>query len=172
MQSVRLFTNFGIAPVVMASFLEDGIFTELDAFEIVDLASLGFAEARIVWKAEGVPELLHLPQPVHATGERSTEAMLGEALGNLYVGLGRFYRGEKLSAMRFIQVYAVDQNLEDGFADWKDAQAAKRDIFSVERRFEKRFPGIVDDLPAMMQDYDHTPEWHWLSWNISTGILR
>jgi lincosamide nucleotidyltransferase B/F len=136
---------------------EDGIFTELDAFEVVDLESLGFTEARIVWKAEGVPESLGLPRLVHPTQERSTEAMLGEALGNLYVGLGRFYRGEKLSAMRFIQVYAVDQILK--LASLVEGeQAAKRDIFSVERRFEKRFPGIADDLPAMMQGYDHTPE--------------
>jgi hypothetical protein len=33
-------------------------------------------------------------------------------LTNLYVGLGRFHRGEKLSALRFIQHHAVDRFLE------------------------------------------------------------
>jgi len=136
---------------------EDGIFSELDAFEVADLATFGSAGARIVWKAEGVPESLGLPRPMDASGERSTEAMLGEALGNLYVGLGRFYRGEKLSAMRFIQVYAVDQILKLASLI-EEEQAATRDMFSVERRFEKRFPGIADDLPAMMQGYDRTPD--------------
>ena len=37
---------------------------------------------------------------------------LGEALTNLYVGMAREKRGEKLSAMRFIQGYAVDRLLE------------------------------------------------------------
>jgi lincosamide nucleotidyltransferase B/F len=37
-------------------------------------------------------------------------------------------------------------------------EAAKRDIFSVERRFEKRFPGIAAYLPGMLPGYDHTPE--------------
>ena len=35
--------------------------------------------------------------------------LLGELLTNLYVGLCRFHRGEKLSAMRFIQIYALDR---------------------------------------------------------------
>lgn len=138
----------------------DGIFTELDAYEAAELETLGFSEARIVWKAEGAPESLrlpHLPHRMPTRDERSTEAMLGEALGNLYVGLGRFYRGEKLSAMRFIQVYAVDQILKLASLI-EEEQAAKRDLFSVERRFEKRFPGIAGDLPAMMPGYDYTPE--------------
>jgi lincosamide nucleotidyltransferase B/F len=136
---------------------EDGIFSELDAFEVADLASIPFAEARIVWKAEGMPETLGVPQLAHARDVRSTEAMLGEALGNIYVGLGRFYRGEKLSAMRFIQVYALDQVLKLASLV-EEEQAARRDLFSVERRFEKRFPGIAADLPAMAPGYDRTPE--------------
>ena len=45
-------------------------------------------------------------------GDPSPEWSLGEALTNLYVGLSRLRRGEKLSAMRLIQYHAVDRILE------------------------------------------------------------
>lgn len=41
----------------------------------------------------------------------SLEFPMNEALTNLYVGLGRYARGERLSATRFVQGYAVDRIL-------------------------------------------------------------
>jgi hypothetical protein len=73
------------------------------------------------------------------------------------VGLGRYYRGEKLTALRFIQVYAVDRILE--MANLIEVeQPAWHDVFGNERRFERRFPGIAKELPGFTPGYEHTIE--------------
>jgi hypothetical protein len=82
---------------------------------------------------------------------------LGEALTNLLVGLGREKRGEKISAARFIQGYAVDrvmdlaETIETPVGDFQD-------VFSIERRFERRFPETARQLPGFLQGYDRNPE--------------
>jgi len=82
---------------------------------------------------------------------------LGEALTNLYVGLGRYARGEKLSAARFIQQYAVDHILE--LAPSIAAESlAQKDPYSRERRFEQRFPGLARELPRFVQGYKRSRE--------------
>jgi lincosamide nucleotidyltransferase B/F len=136
---------------------EDGLFAELDVFEMGELAALPFSEARIVWKAEGVPTSIGLPQRKPHPRDRSLDELLGEALTNLYVGLGRFHRGEKLTAMRFIQSYAVDRLLEMAHLI-ESEQPAWPDLFGQERRFERRFPVVAAELPHFLQGYDRTPE--------------
>ena len=80
-----------------------------------------------------------------------------ESLTNLYVGLLRYHRGEKLSASRFIQGYAVDRILE--LAPHLDnAQAAFADPFQPERRFERRFPALATYLPDFIPGYADTPQ--------------
>ena len=89
---------------------EDGIFCEMAVFELHELSTIPFAEGRIVWKSEHVENDIHQPKmPTPNHNKKDTEWMLGEALTNLYVGLGRYHRGEKLSAYRFIQNYALDR---------------------------------------------------------------
>jgi hypothetical protein len=78
--------------------------------------------------------------------------LLGEALTNLYAGLSRDARGESLSAMRCIQVYAVDRTLELA-TRLKPATKSARDLFAFERRFEQRYPDLSHLLPEFMQGY-------------------
>ncbi len=40
----------------------------------------------------------------------------------------------------------------------KSAQPALVDVYSVERRFEQRFPGVAAHLPEFVQGYDRSPE--------------
>jgi hypothetical protein len=83
--------------------------------------------------------------------------VVGEAITNLYVGMGRDKRGEKLSAMRFIQGYAVDRLLE--LAETiEPEQDVTRDIFANERRFEARHPALITDLPQWTQGYTRNRE--------------
>jgi hypothetical protein len=82
---------------------------------------------------------------------------LGEALTNLYVGLGRYWRGEKLSAARFIQGYAVDRVLQLIERITPEA-GVPRDSFVIERRFERRFPSLALALPGFIQGYARSPE--------------
>lgn len=149
--------KFKHSPSGYGLLFADGIFAEVDIFEVTDLTTLDFAEARIIWKAPEVSDTIRLPQRQPRTHERAPQEMLGEALGNLYVGLGRYYRGEKLSAMRFIQVYAVDQILKLVHLI-ETEQAFNRDLFSHERRFEVRFPIMASELANLMQGYKRTPE--------------
>lgn len=134
----------------------DGVFCEFAVFEASELPRIPFAPGRFVWKRDGVDDALATPADSHPPEERSAEWLLGEALTNLYVGMCRFRRGERLSAARFVQHFAVDRLLE------LHEQAARpmpagRDPFAPERRFEQRHPGLAEELPRFMPGYDQTP---------------
>jgi len=136
----------------------DGIFCEFAVFEMQELQGIPFAPGRIVWQREDAPETIHRPakEPVRAT-KRDQEFLIGEAITNLYVGMGRDKRGEKLSAMRFIQGYAVDRLLE--LAEYiEPEQNVTRDIFANERRFEARHPAIAHEMPSWLQGYERNRE--------------
>lgn len=136
----------------------DGIFCEFALFEPQELTGIPFAPGRIIWRRDDAPETIHLPakQPLPAA-RRDVEFLVGEAVTNLYVGMGRDKRGEKLSAMRFIQGYAVDRLLE--LAEYiEPGQGVPRDIFANERRFEARHPSIAGDLHSWLQGYTRNRE--------------
>lgn len=131
----------------------DGIFCEFAVFELEELQGIPFAPGRIVWKRDDAPETLHHPakEPIRAE-RRTKEFLIGEAITNLYVGMGRDKRGERLSAMRFIQGYAVDRLLE--LSEYiEPGQEVTRDIFANERRFEARHPSVARDMSSWLQGY-------------------
>ena len=136
----------------------DGIFCELAVFEPDELRAVPFARGRVVWRRPEVDEAIAIPAaepPPRAAP--AAEWLLGEALTNLYVGLGRYRRGERLSAQRFIQHYAVDRVVE--LAALVEAERpAPRDQFAGERRFERRFPGVTARLPEFVQGYARSRE--------------
>lgn len=135
----------------------DGIFCEMAVFELAELANLPYAEGRVIWKAPGVEDASLLPARRRPPEPRSTEWMLGEALTCVYVGLGRYHRGEKLSAERFIQHYAVDRIIELS-SHLETPTAAFPDVFAIERRYENRFPTLAKELPHFIQGYAHSRE--------------
>jgi len=136
----------------------DGIFCEFAVFELHELEGIPFSPGRIVWKRDDAPETLYRPakEPVRAE-QKPREFLIGEAITNLYVGMGRDKRGEKLSAMRFIQGYAVDRLLE--LTDQMETgQNVTRDIFVNERRFEARHPELAAEIASWMQGYARNRE--------------
>lgn len=134
----------------------DGIFCEMAIFEPDKLVNIPFTAARVVWQAADFDA--STLQPKTKTAPRRDEAWhLGEAMTNLYVGLCRFQRGEKLAAARFIQGYAVDRVL-DLAALVEEEQPACPDPFAQERRFERRFPQTAVYLPQFIQGYGKSPE--------------
>ncbi|MEM9774905.1 MAG: hypothetical protein AAF902_10010 [Chloroflexota bacterium] len=136
----------------------DGIFCEMAVFDQSKLTSIPFSAGRIVWKAVGVSgEIANPKLPLDTAKSRPEEWILGEALTNLYVGLLRDQRGETLTAMRFIQHYALDRTIE--LASRREpAQNVHADIFSPERRLEQRLPHFAQYLPQMTQGYTHNTE--------------
>lgn len=135
----------------------DEVFCEFAVFEPHDLEAIPFAPGRIVWKRPDVPTSLSQPaKKPEARAPRSPDWLLGEALTNLYVGLARARRGERLSAARFIQGYAVDRVIE--LADQLQPPAAGLDAFAPERRFEQRHPELAGRIAGWMQGYNRNRE--------------
>lgn len=65
-----------------------------------------------------------------------------EALTNLYVGVGRYARGERLSATRFVQSYAVDNILSVLHLLEQEVDYFP-DPFGNERRMEQKYPATI-----------------------------
>lgn len=157
----------GICPIAFAFrntadgyklLFEDGIFCEFAIFDEPALAGIPFAPGRIVWKRAGVGERVGEPRlPLRQPAARDEEWLIGEALTNLYVGLCRYHRGEKLSAARFVQSYAVDRVLE-WVALKQPGAASMADPFAPERRLERRWPELAEWLPRFVQGYDRSRE--------------
>jgi hypothetical protein len=134
----------------------DGVFAEYAVFEPPELRSVPFAAGRLVWHAPEFDPGLATPTQTNLPPAHSVEWLVGEALTNLLVGLARFRRGEKLSAMRFIQVFAVDRLVELS-VHLAPAASTQADLFSAERRYERRYPGLATHLPAFLPGYEHSP---------------
>ncbi len=136
----------------------DGIFCEFAVFERGELDAIPFAPGRVVWKQPWVDPAIGTPKAAgKAPPALDAAFQLGEALTNLYVGLGRYARGEKLSAARFIQQYAVDHLVE--LAPLLESEnPTQQDPFTRERRFEQRFPGLARELPRFVQGYERSRE--------------
>jgi hypothetical protein len=137
---------------------EDGIFCEFAVFEPAELERIPFAPGRIVWKRADAPDAFGQPTTIPSLKRKqSRDWLLGEAVTNIYVGLNREKRGEKLSATRFIQGYAVDRLLEL-VEDIELANEISRDPFVNERRFEQRFPALTAQVSRWMQGYERNSE--------------
>jgi hypothetical protein len=136
----------------------DGIFCEFAVFEPQELAGIPFEEGMIIWKHAEVEESIARPiQRSLLPGRHPGEWLIGEAVTNLYVGLCRYRRGEKLSAARFIQGYAVDRLLELA-AGRGVAPGVPPDPFAIERRCERLLPELAGRLPEFIAGYEHSPD--------------
>lgn len=139
------------------ALLADGLFCEFAVFELGELKDIPYAPGRFVWRRDEVAETLAAPsRPL--PGRPDLPWLIGEALSNLLVGLQRFARGEKLAAMRMVQVHALDRVLELLELLGRDAvpAAAPRDPFNVDRRVEQRRPHADTELATWAPGYDGT----------------
>lgn len=150
--------NFANTPDGHKALFADGVFCEFAVFEPHELAAIPYAPGRIVWKRPDVDEAIAVPKRVlPARDDRSEEWQVGEALTNLFAGLARHARGEKLAAFRLIQVFAVDRVLElaqriENQEELRQRQG-QRDPFALERRAEVRLSQLARQLPALMRGY-------------------
>jgi hypothetical protein len=135
---------------------DDGLFAEYAIFTMDELARLPFAGARVVWARPGQahgPLTSNLAPP--SAPFETVEFHLNEALTNLYVGLHREQRGERLTAMRFIQVYAMDRLVN--LLRLTRQAAAPTDPFEVSRRVEASY-GSTLPLERMLPGYEHNAD--------------
>jgi lincosamide nucleotidyltransferase B/F len=148
--------QFANTPDGFKYLYEDGIFCEMAVMETDQLQQIPLVGAHLVWHDPAFDPSFTTPTPSQPA-PRSADWLMNEALTNLYVGLGRYHRGEKLSAQRFIQHYAVDRIVEMA-ASLAAAQPGHPDIFTPERRFEQRYPDLAAHLPAFVQGYARSVE--------------
>ena len=151
--------SFANDPNGRKALLDDGLFLEYAVFTPAQLATLTLAGVRVVWHRAGVdPAALVAPAAIVTTsGHDTVEFHLNEALTNLFVGLHRHLRGERLTAMRFIQVYAVDRVL--ALVRLTSATpGAQPDQFDPTRRVERSGPHRALPLDDMVGGHAHNVE--------------
>ena len=132
----------------------DGIFVEYAVFTLGELDDIPFTGARVAWARDDAPQ--DLPARGRRAGTPTIDTIdfhLNEALTNLYVGLHRELRGERLTASRFIQAFAVDRVLAL-LRLTESEPASRRDPFDPSRRAEQAFPPEVLPLGEMIPGYD------------------
>jgi len=135
----------------------DGVFLEFAVFEPAELATIPFAPGRLVWQAEGFDASVCTPRQAGGHPPAGQDYLVGEILSNLYVGLCRWRRGERLAAYRAVQQHAVD-NLLRLNEQLATPDTAGRDPFNLDRRLEQRHPALAADLPALLPGLERTPE--------------
>ncbi|WKY59527.1 hypothetical protein Q5H80_18290 [Vibrio sp. SNU_ST1] len=135
----------------------DGIFCEFAVFEPHELAHIPFAEGRIVWQEADFDTQCCVPTEKGVEERNSQAWIIGEALTNLYVGMSRYNRGEKLSGSRFVQSYGLNR-LIDLVDKTEKSEPEFVDEFMSDRRLEARFPQFAKILPTFTQGYDRTAE--------------
>jgi hypothetical protein len=140
------------------ALMADGVLCEFAVFEPQELPGIPFAPGRWIWRREDeVPA--HWATPVPALPQpQSADWRVGEALSNLLVGLQRYLRGERVAAMRMVQVYAMDRVMELIDAVEAHAPGVSRDPFTADRRFELRHPARASDVRGWAPGIDHTPQ--------------
>lgn len=135
----------------------DGIFIEYAIFTLSELKALPFTGARAVWRRPDAPaDLADYGRKPPAPQLDTVEFQLNEALTNLYVGMHRELRGERLTAARFIQSYAVDRAIS--LLRLTNPAAHRRDPFEPSRRVEQAYPLDVLPLARMVPGYEHNRE--------------
>lgn len=137
------------------ALMVDGVFCEFAVFSPEELADIPYAPGRFVWRRPEVEAGLASPQrPLPTVPDR--DWLIGELLSNLMVGLQRLARGEVLAATRLVQVHALDRLLELEEQLRQDVDLRSRDPFQVERRIERRLPGVEELLREAAGGYMHT----------------
>jgi len=136
---------------------EDGILCEFAIFTEEEFSHALYSEGRFLWKAPGFAENASGPKTRPDFLVADQGFLVGEVLTNLYVGMGRYIRGEKLSAFSFVQNYAL-HSLLALIAQKYPSNEPFMDVFNPERRFEQRNMLFAKDIPWMCQGYNRTPE--------------
>lgn len=133
---------------------DDGIFAEFAVFSPGQLPNIPFQEGRLVWaRADFDPSL---GAPTRHAELIDPTWVISEALTRLFVGLGRYRRGEALAAQRLIQGSALDLVLKAMQA--LDGAAIAADPFNPSRRVEQLWPCRIDWLRQACASYGHSIE--------------
>ncbi|MCE2892115.1 MAG: hypothetical protein O9270_14375 [Aquidulcibacter sp.] len=133
---------------------EDGIFAEFAVFSQEQLPHIPFQAGRLVWARAGFDT--NVLAPIRQADQTNVAWAVVEALTCLYVGLGRFWRGERLAAQRMIQGNALDLVLKIMRVDEHAGPGA--DPFDPSRRVEQIWPDRREWLKQACAGYGYSLE--------------
>jgi hypothetical protein len=139
------------------ALMDDGVLCEFAVFEPQEIEAIPYAPGRWAWRrTDELPDAWQRSTKPLPT-VRPIDWLVGEALSNLLIGLQRLRRGERLAAMRMVQVYALDRLLE--IIDQVEASAAgvPCDPFNADRRFEFRHPNRASLVAECAAGVDARP---------------
>lgn len=150
--------QFQNADVGWKIMFEDGIYGEFAVFDEDELKHIPCYGGRIIWhKPDYHPQIPTIDQQLPIKRPDSLDFPLNEAITNIYVGLCRYARGEKMSAKTFIETYAVGQIISTLHLHSQELPS-DLDPYSNDRRVEARFPDFAIHLSEMLQGYDKLPQ--------------
>jgi hypothetical protein len=144
--------SFENSPIGRKALLDGGLFAEYAVFSLGEMATAGYPPARVHWQRADAPAGLETPV-APLPGTPSLEEQVGEAITNLYVGLHRDLRGERLTATRFIQGYAVDRWVTI-LGLLGHGSGPQQDLFVIDRGAERRFAPELLPLPDLVAGYE------------------
>ena len=144
--------SFVNSPFGRKALLADGLFAEYAVLALSDLDTAGYPPARVHWRRDDAPEGLDVPR-VPLPEALPFEHQVGEAITNLYVGLHRDLRGERLTAQRFIQGYALDRWITI-LGMLGVGRGPQQDVFVIDRSAERRFPADLLPLADLVPGYE------------------
>jgi len=135
----------------------DRLFAEYGVFTLGELHALTFPRGRLVWARADAPAGLEESRLAPTPSPNEDPAhQVDEALTNLFVGLHREMRGERLAATRLIQQHAVDRLIT--YLELTTPTPARQDPFAVERGAERRFAPDVLPLAEIVLGYERNRE--------------
>jgi hypothetical protein len=137
----------------------DDVFCEFAVFEGSELQGIPFSKGKLIWSADDFDETICEPKLLGKMGQKEKDVnwVIGEIITNIYVGLGRYRRGEKLSAYRLIQYHAFEKII-DLLPKIEQGKEIIADIFNRDRRIENKYPKTSVKFCEFIQGYDKTPE--------------
>jgi hypothetical protein len=134
----------------------DGLFAEYAVFTLDELHAGSFPPGRLVWARNDAPAGIEdSGKPLEPSPYAYAEYQVNEALTNLYVGLHRDARGERLAATRLIQSHAVDRLLT--YLELTEP-GPRQDLFVIERGVERSWGPDVLPLAQLVPGYDRNRE--------------
>lgn len=139
---------------------EDGIFAEQAVWEESQVEEIVAPNGRTLWRRQGYeldPHFADKAIKKLKKEKKSLDFHFQEALTNVYVGLNRYMRGEKLAGSAMIQYHALRHLLHSlpfmGCA--ADEQVDLHDHF---RRAEKNYPKLAAELSSVLAGIDGTAQ--------------
>lgn len=138
---------------------EDGIYAEFAVFAAGEMDTVTQPNGRMIWHRPEYKDdnVVKMKGKIPNLKSDDIEFAVNEALTNLYVGLNRVMRGERLSGYFYIESYAFSRILSI-VHHFEQEATIHEDLFGLERRFEKHYPEFKNRLSRMLSGYDHIEE--------------